>query len=417
MNQHDQNWQFETHAIHSGIKPDPETGATKSPIHQSTAYSSDTAKELEDIFKGQQYGFYYSRVANPTVADLESRVNILENGSGTVAVSSGMAAITTLIFALATSGDHIVVSKSLFGSTYYLIRGLIKNSGIEATFVETTDISDYQSAIQSNTRLIFIEAIGNPKLDVPDIEAISKIAAQASIPLVVDNTFVSPYLLNAKSFGANIIINATTKYLCGGNSAVGGVITDCGTFDWKCHDAIPITEMKKMGQNAFIAAVKKVRSNSGCAMAPLNAFLTLTAIETLAIRMDRHCENALKLAIYLQGHPKVVTITYPGLDDHPNAELVQRQFSKGCGGMLTFQVGSQEKAYAFIDHVKLTDNSVNLGDSRTLAIHPGETIYRNLTSQEKEEAGVYPDLIRVSVGLEHSDDIIADFEQALGQVG
>ena len=409
-------WEFETKAIHSGIDPDPETGATKSPIHQSTAYSSETAQELEDIFKGQKYGFYYSRVANPTVANLESRINSLDEGMGSVAVSSGMAAITTLIFALATSGDHIIVSKSLFGSTYYLIRGLIKNSGINATFVETTDISAYKSAIQDNTRLIFIEAIGNPKLDVPNIQDIADIANSAKIPLVVDNTFVSPYLLNTKSFGTHIVINATTKYLCGGNSAVGGVITDLGTFDWKQHRSIPIEEMKKFGQYAFIAAVKKVRSNSGCAMAPLTAFLTLTAIETLAIRMDRHSENALKLATFLQGHHNITQVRYPGLADYIHHETVKKQFPKGCSGMLTIRVGSQEKAYTVIDHLKLTDNSVNLGDSRTLAIHPGETIYRNLTEQEKEDAGVYPDLIRISVGLEHSNDIIADFEQALEKI-
>ena len=413
MTGHASNWKFETQAIHAGITPDSETGATKPPIHQSTAYRSETAEGLENIFKGHEYGFYYSRVANPTVADLESRINVLHNGLGTVAVSSGMAAITSMIFALASSGDHIVVSKSLFGSTYYLINGLIKNSGIETTFVEAVDIEAYEAAIQENTRLIFVEVIGNPKLDVVDIAAVSRVATQANIPLVVDTTFVPSYLCDIKSLGAHVVINATTKYLCGGNSAVGGVITDLGVFNWSEHCSKALLEMKKFGKNAFIAAVKKVRANSGCAMTPLNAFLTIAALETLAIRMDRHCQTALKVAQFLKLHSKVVTVTYPGLSDHLQADLVSTQFPKGCGGMLTIRLGSKENAYLFINQLKLIDNSVNLGDARTLAIHPGETIYRNLTDEQKEAAGVYPDLIRLSIGLEHEDDIIADFKQAL----
>ncbi|RAP38846.1 acetyl-L-homoserine sulfhydrolase [Candidatus Marinamargulisbacteria bacterium SCGC AAA071-K20] len=410
------NWKFETKAIHGGTPIEKSTGATKTPVYQSTAFAAETAKDLEAIFKGNKYGFYYTRSANPTVAALESRVSQLESGVGAVAVASGMAAITTLIFSLATSGDHIIVSKSLFGSTYYLINGLIKNSGIEATFVDTLSIDSYKDAIKDNTRLIFIEAVGNPKLDVPDISAISQVARKAKIPFAVDNTFVSPYLLDAKALGADIVVTASTKYLCGGNSAVGGLVIDLGRFNWASHGSVPITELKKFGDQAFLAAAKKVRGNSGNALSPQNAFLTLTGIETLHLRVERHSENALAVATFLKTHPKVSSVTYPGLPDHPTATNVKKQLPKGCAGMLSFRVGSQENAYAFIDATKLADNSVNLGDTRTMVVHPGETIYRNLSAQEKDDAGVYADLVRVSVGIENSDDIIADFEQALGEV-
>lgn len=409
------NWQFETKTIHGGTPIEKSTGATKTPIHQASAFAANTAEDLEAIFKGNQYGFYYSRVANPTVAALEARINQLECGVGAVAVSSGMAAITSLIFALAVAGDHIIVSKSLFGSTYYLLRGLIENAGIETSFVDTTSLSSYKDAIKENTRLIFVEALGNPKLDVPDISGIAEIAKAHQIPFVVDNTFLSPYLVNLKELGANIVISATTKYLVGGNSAVGGAIIDLGTYSWKNHQSKTIEEMKKFSHQAFLAAVKKVRANSGCAMAPQNAFLTLTGIETLPLRMARHTENALKLAHYLIEHPKVKSVSYPGLPGE-QASLVQKQYPNGTGGMLTIRLGSQENAYTFINAVKLADNSVNLGDTRTLVVHPAETIYRNLTREEKEEAGVFSDLIRVSVGIENCNDIIADFEQALGEI-
>jgi O-acetylhomoserine (thiol)-lyase len=406
-------WCFETQAIHSGFGPDSESGASKSPIYQSTAFCAESAEDLENIFKGQSYGFYYSRVSNPTVANLESRVNVLHRGIGTVAVASGMAAITAMIFALASAGDHIIVSKSLFGSTYYLIEGLIKNSGISATFVNPTNLSEYVEAISEKTRLIFVEALGNPKLDIPDIKSVSALAMSARIPLVVDNTFVSPYLLDARSLGAHVVINATTKYLCGGNSAVGGTITDLGQFDWRQHRGIPVVEMEKFGQNAFVAAVKKVRSNSGAALSPQNAFLTLAGIETLAIRMNQHAKSAQSIAQYLAAHPKVNDVVYPGLKTHPQYDLGKRQFPNGCGGMMTIRMGNKDNAYRLIDAFKLIDNSVNLGDSRTLAICPAETIYRHLTPEARESAGVYDDLIRLSIGLEHITDILGDFDQAL----
>jgi len=410
------DWDFETGAIHNHMKPDPETGATKTPIYQTAAFAHTTAKELEDIFNGREYGYYYSRVNNPTIATLEQRIAALDKGLGSVVVSSGMSAIATVFLTLAHAGSNIVCSTSLFGSTYYLLRGLIENCGIEVRFVNPLAYDDIESLIDEKTSLLFTEVIGNPKCDVSDLSALSNIASKHDIPLVVDNTFVTPYLLKAKEFGVNVVVNASTKYLCGRGSTIGGSITDLGNFDWSKAKGKAMTEANTFGKLAFLSACKKTRSNLGNCQAPLNAYLIADGLETLAMRLDKHSDNACKLANFLEHHPAVKQVTYIGLKSHPQHELAMSQFSGKGSGMLTLRVGSKENAYTVIDSFKLVSNLVNLGDSKTLAVYPATTIYRHLSEEEREKAGVYNDLIRVSVGLETATDIIADFDQALRSI-
>lgn len=412
----DMVWDFDTRAIHSGYTPDSDTGATNVPIYQSAGFAHDP-DTLEAIFNGRQPGFYYSRTGNPTVAALEQRLTALEEGRGAVCVSSGMAAIMTVFCALAQSGDNAVVAKSLFGSTYYLFQGVIASMGIAVRFVDTTDVSAYAAAIDTRTRLVFLEAIGNPKLDVPDIRAIADVAHAHKIPLVVDTTFVTPYLAQSKALGIDVVTVATTKYLCGGGLAIGGAIIDTGVLNWAsmAPKASPVlqTAIDKLGELGGLAAFKKVRGTTGNSLAVQNAFLTLKGIETLGLRMDRHCSNALAVATYLSQHPAVGCTQYPGLPNHANHAMATRQFSGQYGGMVTMRLGTKDKAYAFLNALNLIQCLVNLGDAKTLAVCPRRTIYRDLTDEQASEAGVYDDLIRLSVGLESESDLLADLTQAL----
>jgi O-acetylhomoserine (thiol)-lyase len=398
------------------MTPDPVTGASKTPIYQTAAFAHDTAQELEDIFNGREYGYYYSRVNNPTISVLEQRISALDKGLGSVAVSSGMSAIATALLTLAHAGSNIVCSTSLFGSTYYLLQGLIQNCGIEVRFADPLDLEALAALIDDKTALVYTEAIGNPKLDVVDLQALSSLANTYNIPLVVDNTFVTAYLLDAKKFGVNVVVNACTKYLCGRGSTIGGAITDLGNFDWKKAKSKALVESLAFGKLAFLAAARKTRSNLGNCLAPFNAYLIADGLETLSLRLDKHCENACKVAAFLESHPKVKQVNYIGLKAHAQHELAMKQFSGKGSGMLTIRVGSKDKAYTVIDNFKLVSNLVNLGDSKTLAVYPATTIYRNLSPAEREKAGVYDDLIRVSIGLENANDISRDFEQALNRI-
>ncbi|RAP30827.1 acetyl-L-homoserine sulfhydrolase [Candidatus Marinamargulisbacteria bacterium SCGC AG-343-D04] len=406
------DWNFDTQAIHGGFGPDEQTGATKVPIYQSAGFAHETAQELEDTFQGKQFGYYYSRVSNPTINAIESRINAMERGRGAVLFSSGMAAISNTILSLAKAGDNIVVGKSLFGSTYYLFKGLISDCGIEVRFVDPTDTSEFESKIDDSTQLIFVESLGNPKLDVPDFKALSKIAKAQCIPLIVDSTFTTPFMLQAKEWGIDVVLYATTKYICGGGSTIGGAVVDTGNFKWKDSRSKQVKDMAMFGNLSFLSSLKKVRSNAGAIQAPFNAFITGLGFETLALRMEKHSTNALALAQALEKHKAVDSVNYPGLESHNEHSLAKEQFNGCFGGMLTVRLGSKENAFACIDAFKMIRNLVNLGDSKTLAVYPATTIYRHLSDQEREEAGVYSDLIRVSVGLENSQDIINDFIQA-----
>jgi O-acetylhomoserine (thiol)-lyase len=406
----------QTSFIHKGASSDAQSGATHTPIYQSAGFSYESMQALEDVFQGKTYGHFYSRNTNPTIESLEKRLTAMDSGLGAVVVSSGMAAITTTVLALAKAGDHIIVGKSLFGASYYLFKDYINNCGIQVSFVDPTSIDEFKAAITSKTKLFFVESIGNPKLDVPNLKELASLATAHNAVLVVDSTFTTPYLLPAKKLGVHVVLYSTTKYVAGGGSTIGGAIVDTGLTDWKEFSSTQIQSLKDYGKLAFLASVRKVRSNAGSCQSPFNAFLTSLGIDTLVLRMKAHCENALKLAQYLETHNKVENVNYPGLQAHKQHSVAKTQFETGFGGMLTLRLGSKERVFKFIDTLKLAKTLVNLGDAKTLVVYPATTIYRNLTNQQREEAGVYDDLVRVSVGLEHSEDIVADFSNALEEL-
>ena len=404
---------FDTKAIHGGLQPNNQFGETALPIYQSSAFAYDSAEDIEAVFEGRKFGHIYSRISNPSVSGLEQKLTVLENGLASLALASGMAAISAIVLSLAKSGDQILVSTSLFGGTYNYFREVVEPNNIKITYSKPEDIARRDDL--SSYRFIFIEAIGNPKCDVPNISDIAKKAKEHAIPLIVDNTLTTPYLLNAKSLGVNIIVNAATKYIGTGGTTIGGYLTDLGTFDWKNYDHKEISKFsKKCGQFAFIARTKQhIVSNMGACLSPFNAFLLATGLETLSLRMEKHCSNGLKLAQHLDNHSAVNSVNYIGLKSSPYHELAKSQFNDKFGGLLTIRLGSKDRCYRFLKAVKIAKNMTNIGDSRTLLIHASSTLYKELNSDEKEQAGVYDDLIRISVGLEDSQDLIEDFDYAL----
>ena len=409
---------FDTTAVHAGLEESQPYGATVAPIVQSSSFAYKSAKELEDVFAGRSLGYIYSRINNPTVACLEKKLTALENGIGAVACASGMAAITVAVASIAAHGDEIIAGNSLFGGTYSLFAHTLARFDIRAKFVESSDTGSYLHAISERTKLIFVESVGNPKLDIPDIKAISTIAHQAGIPLIVDNTVTTPYLFQPREWGADIVIHSSTKYLNGHGNSVGGVIVDMGTFGWngeKYRDFRPYLE--RFGDMAYLSKIRKeVHRDFGPCLSPLNAFLTVTGIETLGLRMQRHCDNALALAVFLKGQKKIQWINYPGFPEHPRFSLAARQFHNKFGALVTFGMGSKEKAFAVIDSLRLSKNLANLGDARTLVIHPASTICADFSEDKKREMGVTEDMVRVSAGIEDSRDIIDDFREALEKV-
>jgi len=407
-------WSFETKLIHGGYEGDPVTGATVAPIYQSTAFAHDTAQELSDIFNNRKFGYTYSRIANPTVTAFETHVNTLENGRGAAGVASGMAATSVALQCLVKSGDEILAGNSLFGGTYYMLQEFAAVFGVNVVFVEATDVNAYKNAITDKTRVIFCETIGNPKLDVPDIAAIATIAKEKNIPMVVDSTTASPYLADLKALGVSVTVQSATKWLGGQGTTLGGVIVDLGTYDWKNSVSPLVLDMaKKMGDLAFLARCKKLRSNMGATLSPISAFMLSSGIQTLALRMGKQCENALAVATYLSKHPLVKEVRYPGLPTDPFYAVSKKQFKNGFGGLLTFKLADKAACFKCIDNLKLIKNLANLGDNKSLIVHPDTTIYRDLSREEKDAAGAYENLIRISVGIESAADIISDLENAL----
>ncbi len=411
------SWSFASKAIHAGFGQDAKTGATCLPIYESSAFAYSTAQELADVFAGRKFGYIYSRIANPTVSALEERLNALEDGLGALATASGMAAIATAILALVNTGEEMVSSKSLFGGTFQFFEQLLQKNGIVVRYVDTMDVAAYEAAITPKTRLIFVESMGNPKLDIPPIPEIVALANVHNIPVIVDATVSTPYLFSAKKWGVAIVVHSLTKYISGGGHTIGGALVDLGQFDWtKCRSQEIRKISEKAGKLAFLArARKQILQNTGSCLAPFSAYMIHSGIETLPLRMDKHCANAGALAGFLADHPKVTGVHYPGLSSSPYYTQSKKLFS-APGGLLTLRVGSQEGAFRVIDALKLAKNLANLGDVRTLVIHPASTIYRDFSGKSQIEAGVYPDLIRVSVGIEGIEDIISDFESALGEV-
>ena len=408
---------FETLLIHGGLEPGP-AGATNVPIVQSSAFAHETAEDLEDLFRGRKSGHIYTRLNNPTTESLERRLALLEGGVAAIATASGMAAITTAVLTILRAGDEILASSSLFGGTYSLFRDTLSNYGISTRFVEPTDTNALSEAISNQTRLIFVETIGNPKMDVPDIAAISAVARQARIPLMLDATVTSPYLARGRDLGADIVIHSTSKFINGTGSVIGGVIVDSGTFDWNSPLFPHFAQFaKKYRQFAFSARLRKLmHKDLGACPAPMNSFLLAEGIETLALRMERHCSNALELSHFLRAHPQVRWVNYPGLPDSPFHEVATRQFGGKYGGLLTFGLAGKAEAFRFINGLRLARNLANIGDAKTLVIHPASTICCDYSADQQRLLGVSDDMVRVSVGLEHTADIVADVAQSLNSL-
>jgi O-acetylhomoserine (thiol)-lyase len=402
-------------AIHGGFNGDAATGATAVPVYQTVSYRFKTAQELADVFDGKAPGYIYTRIANPTTSTLELRLSQLEDGIGCIATSSGMAAIASVAMGLVRAGDEIVAAAGIFGGTVSLFQNTLGRFGIKTKLVDAGVTGQFEEAVTANTRLVFVETIGNPRMDVPDIPAIAEIAHKANVPLVVDNTLTTPLLFRPKDFGADIVVHSTSKFINGHGTAIGGAIVDTGNYDWANGRFDDIRELAgKVRRMAFLAHLRNLiyRDLGGCP-APMNSFLMLQGLETLAGRMAKHCENAQKLAQYLESNPKVRRVNYPHLPSSRFRDLAVRLFNDRAGGLLTFGLGDKKAAFRFIDSVKLARNLANLGDAKTLVIHPSSTIFHEFSDDERKRMGVSDDMIRVSVGIEDFEDIKSDFEQAI----
>ncbi|WP_236207353.1 bifunctional O-acetylhomoserine aminocarboxypropyltransferase/cysteine synthase [Pseudomonas tohonis] len=417
----------ETLAIHAGYSPDPTTRAVAVPIYQTTSYAFDDTQHGADLFDLKVAGNIYTRIMNPTNDVLEKRVAALEGGVGALAVASGMAAITYAIQTVAEAGDNIVSVAKLYGGTYNLFAHTLPRSGIQVRFAAHDDIAALEALIDERTKAVFCESIGNPAGNIIDLAALAAAAHRHGVPLIVDNTVATPILCRPFEHGADIVVHSLTKYIGGHGNSIGGIVVDSGQFPWAEHkDRFPllntpdasyhgVTYTEAFGPAAFIGRCRVVPlRNMGAALSPFNAFLILQGLETLALRMERHTENALKVAHFLQAHPQVAWVKYAGLPDHPEHELAQRYTGGKPAAILSFGiVGGVEAGARFIDALKLVVRLVNIGDAKSLACHPASTTHRQLNDEELEKAGVPRDMVRLSIGIEHIDDILADLSQSL----
>ncbi|MCS6882995.1 MAG: homocysteine synthase [Oscillochloridaceae bacterium] len=419
---------FETLALHGGQVPDPTTGARAVPIYQTTSYQFQDTDHAARLFGLQEFGNIYTRIMNPTTDVFERRMAALEGGVGALALASGQAAETLAILNLAGAGDNIVSSTDLYGGTYNLFRHTLPKIGITTRFVDGRDIEGFRAAIDDRTRAFFLELVGNPKLDVLDLERIAAVAHEAGVAVIVDATTVTPYLWQPLKHGADIVIHSATKYLGGHGTSIGGVIVDGGKFDW-ANGRYPefttpdpsyhgLVYTQALGNLAYIIKVRvQLLRDIGAAISPFNSFLLLQGLETLPLRMERHSQNALAVARYLSEHPKVAWVNYPGLPSHPSYELAQKYLPRGQSGIVGFGIeGGLEAGKKFINSLKLFSHLANIGDAKSLAIHPASTTHSQLTPEEQALTGVTEDYVRLSIGIETIDDIIADLEQALSRV-
>jgi O-acetylhomoserine (thiol)-lyase len=424
MTKIDNKLKTETLALHGGQEPDPTTGARAVPIYQTTSYQFKDSEHAASLFALKEAGNIYTRLMNPTNDVLEKRIALLDGGVGALAVSSGQSAITLALLNIAQAGDEIVSADNLYGGTYNLFHYTFPKLGVNVKFVRSNDLLGFKNAITSKTKAIYAESIGNPKLDVADLEGLAKVAHDNGIPLVLDNT-VSPYLLRPIDFGVDIVVYSATKFIGGHGTSLGGLIVDSGKFNWG-SGKFPLIAgpdpsyhgldfVKTFGNLAYIIKARVVLLRDiGCALSPFNAFLFLQGLETLHLRMPRHSENALAVAKFLEKHPKVSWVNYPGLDMSPEKERVKKYLPRGAGAIIGFGVkGGKEAGKKFIDSLQLISHLANVGDAKSLAIHPATTTHQQLTAEEQLATGVTPDFIRLSIGLEHIDDILADIEQAL----
>ena len=419
---------FNTSLLHGAFRGEPQTGATLTPIYQSSAFEQESAERLEKIFHNQAPGFSYTRINNPTVEAFEKRMTVLEGGKSSVACASGMAAMFNAFANILQAGDEIVSSASLYGGSIDLFRDL-EAFGITTHYVENNDLDAFCKVTNAHTRLYFAETLGNPRLDVTDIKVLAKLAHENGVPLIIDNTFGTPYLIRPIEHGADIVVHSATKFIGGHGTSLGGIIVDSGKFDWTASGKFPqlsdpdpsyhgIRFTQAAGAAAYVTRIRAViLRDTGAAISPFNAFLLLQGLETLSLRVERHVENALKVVDFLSRHPKVKRVNHPALPDHPDHALYERYFPQGAGSIFTFEIkGGTEEAHRFIDNLKIFSLLANVADVKSLVIHPASTTHSQLTDQEKEEQEIFPGTVRLSIGTEHIDDLIDDLKQALEKV-
>ncbi len=420
---------LETVALHGGQQPDPTTGARAVPIYQTTSYQFRDTEHAANLFGLKEFGNIYTRLMNPTTDVLEKRIAQLDGGLGALAVASGQSAITLALLNVAQAGDEIVSADNLYGGTYNLFHYTFPRLGVTVKFVRSNDLDAFRAAIGPKTRAVYAESIGNPKLDVADVAGLARVAHEAGVPLVIDNT-VSPWLLRPIDHGADVVVYSATKFIGGHGTSLGGLIVDSGKFDWtngrfplvagpepSYHGLDFVEALKPLGNIAYIVKARlTLLRDLGPAMSPFNAWLFIQGLETLHLRMPRHAENALAVSSWLEKHPRVAWVSYPGLAASPERERAAKYLGKGAGAILGFGItGGLEAGRRFIDALELVSHLANVGDAKSLAIHPASTTHQQLSAQEQRATGVTPDFIRLSVGIEHVDDIIADLGQALGK--
>ena len=424
------NYKFETLQLHVGQEQaDPATDARAVPIYQTTSYVFHNSQHAADRFGLADAGNIYGRLTNSTQEVLEKRLAALEGGSAALAVASGAAAITYTIEALAANGGHIVAQKTIYGGSFNLLSHTLPQYGISTTFVDAHNLKEVESAIQENTRAIYLETLGNPNSDIPDIDAIAEIAHRHGLPLVIDNTFGTPYLIRPIEHGADIVVHSATKFIGGHGTTLGGIIVESGKFDWKASGKYPniaapnpsyhgVSFYDVVGPAAFVTYIRAILlRDTGASISPFNAFLLLQGVETLSLRLDRHAENTKKVVEYLKNHPLVEKVNHPSLPDHPDHALYERYFPKGGASIFTFEIkGGQKEAWAFIDNLNIFSLLANVADVKSLVIHPASTTHSQLSTEELLDQGIKPNTIRPSIGTEHIDDIIADLENGFAAI-
>ena len=422
-------FKFETLQLHAGQVVDATTKSRAVPIYQTTSFVFEDTQEGAELFALQKAGNIYTRITNPTTSAFEERIAALEGGVGALATASGMAAITYTILALAHAGDHVVAASTIYGGTFNLLKETLPRYGITTTFVDIDNLEEVEAAIKDNTKLVLIETLGNPVINIPDIEKIAEIAHKHQIPLVADNTFATPYLINVFSHGVDIAVHSATKFIGGHGTTIGGVIVDSGKFDWAASGKFPqlveedpsyhnLSYTRDVGAAAFIVAARvQLLRDMGAALSPFNSFLLLQGLETLSLRVERHVQNAEKIVDFLVNHPKVEKVNYPKLPDSPYHALAEKYLSKGVGSIFTFHVkGGEAEARKVIDSLEIFSNLANVADAKSLVVHPATTTHAQLSDSNLEAAGVTKNQIRLSIGLENVDDLIEDLRLALEKI-